>query len=188
LHSYAQFRKAQLQQMLQGKIGYATAQCVVLIHSCQLLPYPSIKSFPSLQPLYDAAPSTSPATQHAFKFSPSTIAISKSWFSFFTRLIDHGSASARQVSHGPECPYCEALTNIGLIGPSLISSLSSASKVACIFLRAAGIFFGFRFSRSSISLSPSSSSPSSLPSSRKLFHSQPHSSRPSSTIHFHPYT
>ena len=29
--------------MLQSKVGYAIAQCVVLIHSCQPLPYLSIK-------------------------------------------------------------------------------------------------------------------------------------------------
>lgn len=154
---YAQFRKAQLQQMLQSKVGYATAQCVILIHSCQPLPYFSIKSFPSLRPLYEAAPSASPATQHALKFSPSTIAISKSCFSFFTPLIDHGPASAKQVSNRPECPYWTQPHFFTFFWPSC------ASKVACVFPRAAGIFFGFGFSRSSISSSPPSSPPSPLP-------------------------
>src|ERR1700722_11632929 len=58
--------------------------------------------------------------------APPTIAILKSWFSFLTWLIDHGPASAKHVSYGLECPYCEAPTNIGLTRLSLISSLSSS--------------------------------------------------------------
>jgi hypothetical protein len=112
---YAQFRKAQLQQMLQSKVSYATAQCVVLIHSCQPLPYFSIKSFPSLRPLYEAAPSASPATHHALKFSPSTIAISKSCF-----LSLHGSLTTDQLLLNKLVIDWNVL-----IGPSLISSLSS---------------------------------------------------------------
>jgi hypothetical protein len=47
-----------------------------------------------------AAPSALPATQHAHKFSPSTVTILKSYFSSFTRLIGRGPVSARHVGRG----------------------------------------------------------------------------------------